>query len=115
MTSAATVRTSRSPATWSVVSPTGDLDIAALPDLRGLLHPHLVDPSRDVVVVDLTHVTFMDCSALGILMGARARLGGRLWLRGVPPSVAWLLQLTGLQDVFGRFDEPLLALRSVDA
>ena len=75
-----------------------------------------MNPSRDVVVVvDLTQVTFMDCSALGLLMSARARLGSRLWLRGVPPSVAWLLQLTGLQDMFGRFDEPSFALRSVNA
>ena len=110
MTSATNAEIQPDAAIWSVVYPAGDLDMAALPELRDLLHPHFLDPSRDVIV-DLTHVTFMDCSALGLLMGARARLGGRLWLRSIPPSVAWFLQLTDLHAMITLADGPMHPFR----
>lgn len=107
MTSTAQDRIAPSPGAWSVVPLVGDLDMAALPELRTLLRRAIADPSRDVVV-DLSEVTFMDCSALGLLMSARARLGGRLWLRGIPPSVTWLLRVACLQGAFPVLDEPML-------
>jgi len=107
MTSAATPEVTPPPSAWSVVHLAGDLDMAAIPDLRQLLRRVTADPLREVVV-DLSDVTFMDCSALGLLMDARARLGSRLWLRGVPPSVQWLLQLANLQAAFPVLAEPAL-------
>lgn len=107
MTIAATTHIAPSPRHWTVVNWAGDLDMAALPELRTRLRRAIGDASRDVVV-DLSEVTFMDCSALGLLMSARARLGGRLWLRGIPPSVTWLLRVACLRSAFPVFDEPML-------
>ena len=107
MTTRASTHIAPSSNHWSVVKWAGDLDMAAIPELRTRLRHAIADPSRDVVV-DLSEVTFMDCSALGLLMSARARLGGRLWLRGIPPSVTWLLQVACLQSAFPVFNEPLL-------
>ena len=107
MTSTAQDRIAPYSGAWSVVQLAGDLDMAALPQLHILLRRAIADPSRDVVV-DLSEVTFMDCSALGLLMSARARLGGRLWLCGTPPSVLWLLRVAGLQAAFPVLDDPTL-------
>ena len=85
----------RCPPVWV----TGEIDIATAPRVRRALARAVPDSSGQVIV-DLSGVTFMDCSGLGPLLEAETRLGGRLSLRGVPAKVAALLHLAGLQ---GRF------------
>ena len=51
------------------------------------------------VVLDLSGVTFIDVAGVGILVHVHedaARRGGRLTLASVPPPVAKLIHLTGL-------------------
>jgi anti-sigma B factor antagonist len=63
---------------------------------------------RDVIVVDLRNVTFIDAAGLGLLVGVlnRQRLhGGTVRLREIPPAVLRLLQLTGLLEVFPDADQ----------
>lgn len=107
MPSVATSQLPPPTASWSVVKVSGELDMSSVPELRDRLCGLVADPSHEVIV-DLSDVTFMDCSTLGLLMSARARLGDRMWLRGVPPSVSWLLRLAGLQTAFAVVDEPTL-------
>ncbi|MBO1420243.1 STAS domain-containing protein [Streptomyces sp. FH025] len=55
--------------------------------------------SHREVVLDLSEVTFMDCTGLGALVRARNqadRSGARLVLRGAGRRVVRLLKLTGL-------------------
>lgn len=100
-----TQHTSRSPSTrCPPVWVTGEIDIATAPSLRRALERALPDASGRVVV-DLSGVTFMDCSGLGPLLEAEARLGDRLSLRGVPPNVTTLLRLAGLLARFGIADD----------
>ncbi|WP_030398348.1 STAS domain-containing protein [Kitasatospora purpeofusca] len=80
-----------------VVRVGGEIDLAAAPRLRRRLTTVL--EARREVVLDLSEVTFMDCSGLGVLVRARNqadRSGKRLVLRGVGRPVARLLKLTGL-------------------
>ncbi|MFB7908356.1 STAS domain-containing protein [Kitasatospora sp. NPDC056076] len=85
-----------------VVRPRGEIDLASAPRLHRELTCAL--DTHQNVLLDLSQVTFMDCSGLGALVQARNqadRTGGRLALRGVGHPVARLLRLTGLTGRLG--------------
>jgi anti-anti-sigma factor len=89
----------------SVLVASGELDIAA----RGRLleaTSKAAESSRDVIL-DMSAVTFMDCSALSALLQSRKSLGQRggiLTLRSPHRSVLYLLQLTSLENAFPIVD-----------
>ena len=89
-----------SASTASMLRVAGQVDISAVPHLRDVLERAAADSSHDVVV-DLSEVTFIDCSGLRPLLEARARCGDRFWLSGVTEPVARLLRLTDLYGTFG--------------
>ncbi|GAA1899297.1 STAS domain-containing protein [Streptantibioticus ferralitis] len=70
---------------------------------------------RQVVLMDLRPVTFIDCAGLSVLCRARRRVrmrGGRLALVITDPHVLRTLSLAGLSkafDVHGRLDDALAA------
>ena len=79
----------------------GEIDIAAADTLRTEL-AQLTDGPR-VVAVDLRSVSFIDSSGIEALCAARrdARaVGGSVVLRSPSPTVARLLEVTGLHDLF---------------
>ena len=90
---------------------TDEVDIATAPRLRRALERTAPEPGEQVIV-DLSGVTFMDCSGLTPLLEAEARLGGRLSLRGVPAKVTALLRLAGLQARFGMAIDPVAGERA---
>lgn len=83
----------------SLVRVAGELDLVTAPLLRDVLQSADADPAREVVV-ELSAVTFMDCSGLAPLLEARAKLGERLRLSGLPRAVSQLLHLVGLDATF---------------
>jgi len=77
---------------------TGELDLAAVGDLAALLALHEA-AGRTFIRLDLSAVTFMDCSCLGVLVGVHHHLDqrkGQLILTDVSAPVARLLAVTGL-------------------
>lgn len=75
----------------------GELDVARAPELRRVL----LDVPEGVqhVVVDLTEVSFLDSTVLGVLVGANKRLrsrGSALALVGASGIPLKALRLTGL-------------------
>ena len=80
----------------------GELDIASVPKLRATLDELLVDGPAQVIVVDLTDLTFMDSSGLGTLVGAhkKARVL-KCTLKIVCPDgmVRRVIEMTGLHHV----------------
>jgi anti-sigma B factor antagonist len=85
-----------------VIAVTGELDLASTPALRELLEAHLAAGSA-TIVVDLTAVTFLDSTALGVLVSAFKRcreLGGDLRLAITEPRILKLFTITGLHDMF---------------
>ncbi|WP_432058522.1 STAS domain-containing protein [Streptomyces sp. bgisy022] len=85
-----------------IVAPHGELDLLTAPALAARLDALTAGPSPDVVV-DLRAVSFIDCSALGVLCRARNRVrirGGRLRLVSRSPGFRRLLHHTRLGGVF---------------
>jgi anti-sigma B factor antagonist len=90
----------------TIVSVRGDVDVATAPMVRGALtevEARRKDVGTPRVVLDLSEVTFMDASGLGVLVGAARsarRTGHTLMLRDPSPRVVRLLEMTRLLDVF---------------
>ncbi len=80
----------------------GALDVTTVPRVRDQLEQALAPrPAR--LVVDLSDCTFVDASALAMLLDLHRRMcrtGAVLTLRGACPRVLRLLSLTGLRRVF---------------
>lgn len=99
--------TSPTPRPWAVREPgarvrlLGSVDVHTAADLRLVLADQ-VDAGRGELVLDLSGVTGLDVTGLGLLVGAhrRAQRAGRvLVLDRVPPAVARLLHRTRLDRV----------------
>jgi anti-sigma B factor antagonist len=84
-----------------VVTLSGEIDVAAAPTVRERLEQAA---GRDVpLVIDLTGVSFIDSTALGVLIGIqklRAETGGELRLVISEPRVLKVFEITGLTDLF---------------
>ena len=81
-----------------VIQLTGELDLAAVPNLTRLLDS-AAEAEQITVVVDLSQVTFIDCTGLAPLLAARDRLDGRLRLRNPSQPVLRFLDLLGLSSL----------------
>ena len=80
----------------------GEADAAIAPTLRARLH-ELQEADYAQVVVDLSQVTFVDSTVLGVLVAAHRfcrSLGGELRLVVSEPRVRRLFEITGLTGVF---------------
>lgn len=98
-----------------VVSATGEIDVATAPPLRDRLQA-LATSGKSTVVVDLLGVTFLDSTALGVLVGALKRCresGGDLPLVITEPRILKVFEITGLTGVFPIYASVDDAVRSV--
>ena len=91
----------------AVLTLTGRLNMVSAPQLKTAV-TEAVEAGRTHLVVDLTAVTFMDSSGLGVLIAGlkRARQdGGDLRITGVTQQVATVLQLTNLDRVLHSYTD----------
>jgi anti-sigma B factor antagonist len=83
----------------------GELDYAASPQLRERIAEH-VDAGRRQLVLDLSPATFIDSTAIGVLVGAATRLreSGAGSLAIICPEdnrgVLRIFEIAGVSDVF---------------
>jgi len=85
----------------------GVLDLATTPRLRSTLLS-LVDGGSRQVAVDLARVGLIDCTAVGALVSAQARIqrkGGWLRVVGARRMVLEILEITGVAQVLGVYEE----------
>jgi len=85
-----------------VVVVEGEIDVATAPQLRECLH-EVIAEGNATVVLDLLPVTFLDSTALGVLVGALKRcreLGGELHVVVADPRIMKIFEITGLTNVF---------------
>jgi anti-sigma B factor antagonist len=86
-----------------VVALHGEIDLSTSPLLRATL-VSLIDGGARELTVDMSEVTFVDSTGLGVLVGALQLLqshgGDGLSVRGVGPVVRRVFELTGLDAVF---------------
>ena len=86
----------------TVVHVSGEIDVYTAPLVREKLDDQLREGHTDLVV-DLTDVTFLDSTGLGVLVGRLKRvrtLGGSLRLVGSEERVLKVFAITGLDKVF---------------
>jgi anti-sigma B factor antagonist len=88
----------------SVLSVEGELDLSSAPSLKWALGD-VLDASRSHVVVDLSRVTFIDSTALGVLVGAQRSFaaGTRLAVVCTHAAVLRIFEMTGLDGTFHIF------------
>lgn len=85
-----------------VLSVSGEIDVATAPELREHLQRRTA-ANAPTVVVDLLEVSFLDSTALGVLVGALKRsreAGGELRLVIAQPRILKVFEITGLTEVF---------------
>lgn len=79
---------------------TGEIDFDSAEVLSDRLRA-LIDHGALVVVLDTTHVTFLDSSGLRVIVAAANRFraqGGQLFIEGMSGAVQRVLEITGLLD-----------------
>jgi anti-sigma B factor antagonist len=85
-----------------LVNVSGEVDIYTAPRLKDEIVA-LIDEGAANMVVDLSGVTFIDSTALGVLIGGIRRvhtLGGELVMVAQSRPVQRILAITGLDKVF---------------
>ena len=99
-----------------VLSPAGELDLYTCPELKqGLLG--VISGGARYVVVDLSRTTFVDSTALGVLLRGVERLqiaGGRLVVVCPDENILRVFEVTGLHRVFEIHGSRADALRDID-
>ena len=93
----------RTTGSWTVVNVQGELDLSTSAALRAAVEGTASGAQAPRVAVDLTGVTFMDSSSLGVLVACLKEIGdrgGEMRLVGVSGSPAKVIALTGLDAAF---------------
>lgn len=87
-----------------VLAIAGEIDVHTVPVFRDALHS-FARSGESYLVVDLGQVTFMDCSGLGALVGARRRLpdGAQVGVVCARPTITKIFDITGLRHAFPIF------------
>ena len=89
------------------VSPEGDVGLETVPVLREVMRNVVDSQDAGRIDVDLSSVTFLDSSAIGVLVAARraaAAKGAELTLSQPGPMIRMVLQIANLDGVLVRDD-----------
>ncbi len=82
-----------------MVAPAGEIDMSITDALRRDVDRAMEQNKIINIVFDLTGVSFVDSSGLGVILGRykkAAAAGGRVFLTGAGPQVRRVLELSGL-------------------
>ncbi|MTI94845.1 MAG: anti-sigma factor antagonist [Firmicutes bacterium] len=82
-----------------VVAPAGELDHHTAAELKSAMETELAKGIARDIVLDLRHLSFMDSSGLGVVLGRYkqlARWQGRMVAFGLQPAVEKVYKLSGL-------------------
>ena len=100
-----------------VVAVTGEIDLFTAPELKAVLS-EAVEAGRTRIVVDLTETSFLDSTALGVLIGAVKRLRSRdgvLTIVNTDANIAKTFEITGLDQIFTIRPTRDEAIQALDA
>jgi anti-sigma B factor antagonist len=99
-----------------VIAVRGEIDLFTAPELKQAL-TDAIEGGQRRVAIDLTEVSFLDSTALGVLIGAVKRLrsrGGALAIVNTEPSIAKTFEITGLDQIFTIVPSREEALAALD-
>jgi anti-sigma F factor antagonist len=100
-----------------VLTPYGEVDAHTAPGLRRAVADQLDDPDVTQLVIDLSRTTFLDSSALGVLIGAFKRMrerDGRLDVVQPQGPVRRIFEITALDRILSLYESREDALASGD-
>jgi anti-sigma B factor antagonist len=100
-----------------VVAVTGEIDLFTAPELKTVLS-EAVEAGRTRIVVDLSETSFLDSTALGVLIGAVKRLRSRngvLTIVNTDANIAKTFEITGLDQIFTIRPTRDEAIQALDA
>jgi anti-sigma B factor antagonist len=85
----------------SVITVVGDLDLATAPQLKWMLLD-AIEEGRSHLILDLSGASFMDSTALGVLVGVNRNLedGGVLAIVCAHPGLLQIFELSGMDGLF---------------
>ncbi len=92
-----------------VIRASGEVDVATAPQLGAVLGQ--VPAEAPVLVVDLSEVTFIDSTGIGVLVAGWKQIrdahpdDGSMRLVVTRPQIVKVLEITGLNDVFGVYSD----------
>lgn len=101
----------------TILSPRGDVDLGNAPQLRAVLAP-ILEGEKPRLLVDLTGVSFMDSTGVGIMVNAYNRVrekGGAIAFCCTPPRVHRVLQISGLLSKLPLFEARGAALAALES
>ncbi len=83
---------------------TGEIDHHSAKEIRSQLDNYIITVQPEIFAIDLSGITFMDSSGIGLILG-RSRLlqecGGRLEIINPQPYIKRVLRLSGIDIKFG--------------
>ena len=100
-----------------VVAVRGEIDLFTAPELKKTLQ-EAIEGGATRLVVDLSETTFLDSTALGVLIGAVKRLRSRegsLVIVNTDTNIAKTFEITGLDQIFTILDSRDAAVEALDA
>lgn len=98
----------------ALVETGGEIDLHSAPQLRAALLKACEMPAPRIVV-DLSEVTFIDSTGIGVLVGALKRAresGGEVHFCGIQTRVRRVFEITGLLRVLPLFESRDAALEA---
>ncbi len=99
-----------------VIKVTGELDLVVADEFRRVVDPELDRRQVKNLVINLSGVSFIDSSGLGVILGRYKKLsqnGGKIWIAEPRPSVRKILELSGFPRIIPFFDSEKKALEAV--
>ncbi len=100
-----------------VLAVRGEIDLFTAPELKQVL-AESIEAGRVRIIVDLTDTTFLDSTALGVLIGAVKRLrsrDGALAIVNVDENISKTFEITGLDQIFTILPTREEAIEAVSA
>lgn len=98
-----------------VIAASGEIDYAASPRLRDLLD-QAIHSGGAPVIVDLSAATFIDSTAIGVIIGAASKLGevgSEMAIACTDEQILNIFQIVGLREVLSIYDSREEALGSL--
>jgi anti-sigma B factor antagonist len=92
----------------NIFAPEGAIDLHVSPELRASLRAIIDNEKPKRLVVDLSHVPYIDSSGLAVLIGAMQSLdleGGVFLLAGAQEGVRMILESARLDQYFRLFPD----------
>jgi|OM-RGC.v1.029219161 stage II sporulation protein AA (anti-sigma F factor antagonist) len=99
-----------------VVRLNGELDLRTINYLRETLEEALDKSNVKHMILNMYFVTFIDSSALGVILGRYKRVtqnGGKVALVGIRPMIKRILDLSGLLSIMYEFPSEQEALEKI--